>query len=266
LENKVVEEGLDGGMLNKFLKNDHWEKSADILKIEPYFLVKLQSAWESRDIDNLDKVSQQKAFQQKWSTANESSGDNDESNVDDKKDDLQYTGIHRSDDAVPSPSSPLQSPPQSHLKKLAETAIETETTVAETTTDNPELVAAEVHTRDDKSGKDHVGYLTYALVLAILVHKGVQPPCVFGLYAAWGTGKSFIMEKTIAAIQMVRTCPTTSPLPPSLHNSYYQILSTTTTNTNTNTTTPSHHCILAVVTRRDRPICRERVQSWHERV
>ena len=178
LENKVVEEGLDGGMLNKFLKNDHWEKSAQILELKPYLLVKIQSAWESRDKDNLVKVVQQKALQQKRSSANESSWDNDKSNEDDKKDDLQ-TDIHRSDNAVPSP-----------LKKLAETCRRLNPLkVANTTTNNP--------IKDDK---DHVGYLTYALVLAILVHKGVQPPCVFGLYAAWGTGKSFIMEKTISAI------------------------------------------------------------------
>jgi hypothetical protein len=50
-------------------------------------------------------------------------------------------------------------------------------------------------TTDDKTGKDHVGYLMYAVVLAMLVFEGISTPIVFGLYANWGTGKSFIMNK-----------------------------------------------------------------------
>jgi hypothetical protein len=50
-------------------------------------------------------------------------------------------------------------------------------------------------TTDDKTGKDHVGYTVYALVLSMLVFKGISTPIVFGLYANWGTGKSFIMNK-----------------------------------------------------------------------
>ena len=63
--------------------------------------------------------------------------------------------------------------------------------------------AAQGRTTDDKTGKDHVGYMNYALVLAMLIHLGVSVPVVFGLYASWGTGKSFIMNKVIAALQML---------------------------------------------------------------
>ena len=41
----------------------------------------------------------------------------------------------------------------------------------------------------------------YAKAIAQLIFFGIQTPCVFGLYAAWGTGKSFTMNKVITAVQ-----------------------------------------------------------------
>ena len=58
--------------------------------------------------------------------------------------------------------------------------------------------------KDDKSGKDHIGAAQYALSLAMLVFCGIQTPCVIGIYAQWGTGKSFIMNKTIAALKALQ--------------------------------------------------------------
>ena len=69
--------------------------------------------------------------------------------------------------------------------------------------ENSESFKAQSRTTDDKTGRDHVGYLNYALVLAMLIHKGVSAPTVFGLYANWGTGKSFIMRKVIVSLQML---------------------------------------------------------------
>eukprot|EP01036_Dinobryon_divergens_P035402 gene35402-45868_t len=69
--------------------------------------------------------------------------------------------------------------------------------------ENSESFNAQNRTTDDKTGRDHVGYLNYALVLAMLIHKGVSAPTVFGLYANWGTGKSFIMRKVIVSLQML---------------------------------------------------------------
>ena len=50
-------------------------------------------------------------------------------------------------------------------------------------------------TKDDKTGKDNIGYLNYALVLGSLLQSQFSTPIVIGLYATWGTGKSFIMNK-----------------------------------------------------------------------
>ena len=57
--------------------------------------------------------------------------------------------------------------------------------------------------KDDMTGQDHIGYVDYALRMAHLIFYGLQTPCVFGLYAAWGTGKSFIMNKVIAAVKCI---------------------------------------------------------------
>lgn len=64
------------------------------------------------------------------------------------------------------------------------------------------LVGAFERTTDDKFGKDHIGYLNYANILSMMVQYGVSTPVVFGLYATWGTGKSFIMNKSIASLKM----------------------------------------------------------------
>ena len=230
-----VDEGLDDGMMNELLKNEHLT-SAQIMELPPFLMLKLQSAWKNWSNDTKPIKS----------TANESSGNNG-SNVDDTID-VQHHNTHPSDDAFTGHKNTdkQQSPVKNLVKRIecgdngsnvddkkddpntyrsndavpsrfnerVEPTIEAigeqmkedkqDKVVVEVIANNPETVPAEVRTKDDKSGKDHVGYLAYALVLAILVHKCVQPPCVFGLYAAWGTGKSFITNKTIVAIQMVR--------------------------------------------------------------
>ena len=58
--------------------------------------------------------------------------------------------------------------------------------------------------KDDKTGRDHIGSADYALCLASLIFGALQPPCVIGIYAQWGTGKSFMMEKITAALKALQ--------------------------------------------------------------
>lgn len=78
--------------------------------------------------------------------------------------------------------------------KMAEDAVITEPDASSL------LMRAQKRTTDDKTGKDHVGYLNYALVLSMLIFKGISTPSVIGLYANWGTGKSFIMNKVAESL------------------------------------------------------------------
>eukprot|EP00928_Gymnodinium_smaydae_P026978 TRINITY_DN21013_c0_g2_i1.p1 TRINITY_DN21013_c0_g2~~TRINITY_DN21013_c0_g2_i1.p1 ORF type:complete len:1031 (+),score=136.20 TRINITY_DN21013_c0_g2_i1:100-3192(+) len=55
--------------------------------------------------------------------------------------------------------------------------------------------------RDSMEGPDLVGYKAYAEALAKLVLCLVTCPLVVGLYAAWGTGKSFIMNKLVTQLK-----------------------------------------------------------------
>ena len=57
---------------------------------------------------------------------------------------------------------------------------------------------------DDKTGRDHVGYSDYAMCLSSLIFAGLDTPCVIGIYAQWGTGKSFIMEKIKVALKALQ--------------------------------------------------------------
>ena len=59
-------------------------------------------------------------------------------------------------------------------------------------------------TKDDKTGRDHIGSADYALCLASLIFGALQTPCVIGIYAQWGTGKSFMMEKITAALKSLQ--------------------------------------------------------------
>ena len=59
-------------------------------------------------------------------------------------------------------------------------------------------------TKDDKTGQDHIGSADYALCLASLIFGALQTPCVIGIYAQWGTGKSFMMEKITAALKALQ--------------------------------------------------------------
>ena len=59
-------------------------------------------------------------------------------------------------------------------------------------------------TKDDKTGRDHIGSADYALCLASLIFGALQTPCVIGIYAQWGTGKSFMMEKITAALKALQ--------------------------------------------------------------
>lgn len=58
-------------------------------------------------------------------------------------------------------------------------------------------------TTDDKSGRDHIGYTNYAVALSLLIQYGISAPTTFGLYATWGTGKSFIMNKCVSSLKML---------------------------------------------------------------
>ena len=58
--------------------------------------------------------------------------------------------------------------------------------------------------KDDKTGRDHIGTADYALCLASLIFGALETPCVVGIYAQWGTGKSFMMEKITAALKALQ--------------------------------------------------------------
>ena len=49
--------------------------------------------------------------------------------------------------------------------------------------------------KDDKYGKDHIGTSILAEALAEMIFDGASLPLVIGLFAPWGAGKSFILEK-----------------------------------------------------------------------
>eukprot|EP01042_Synura_sphagnicola_P001726 gene1726-2026_t len=49
--------------------------------------------------------------------------------------------------------------------------------------------------RDDKYGKDFIGTSVLAEALADSIYEGDNLPLVIGLFAPWGAGKSFILEK-----------------------------------------------------------------------
>eukprot|EP01042_Synura_sphagnicola_P000504 gene504-537_t len=48
---------------------------------------------------------------------------------------------------------------------------------------------------DDKHGRDHIGTTVFAEALANSIFEGDSLPLVIGLFAPWGAGKSFILEK-----------------------------------------------------------------------
>eukprot|EP01042_Synura_sphagnicola_P001390 gene1390-1583_t len=52
--------------------------------------------------------------------------------------------------------------------------------------------------KDDKYGKDHIGTTVFAETLAKVIFEGDNLPLVIGLFAPWGAGKSFILEKVEA--------------------------------------------------------------------
>eukprot|EP00964_Phaeocystis_antarctica_P139013 scaffold103705_cov62-Phaeocystis_antarctica.AAC.4 len=81
------------------------------------------------------------------------------------------------------------------VKAEAETEAEAEVTKRKTTVNMP---------KDDKTGKDHIGYADYALCLSSLIFGALETPCVIGIYAQWGTGKSFIMEKIKVALKALQ--------------------------------------------------------------
>ena len=56
---------------------------------------------------------------------------------------------------------------------------------------------------DDRYGRDHAGYLSYSMALAMFVHSGVKTPCIVGLYAHWGAGKSFLMTKIMSSLKLL---------------------------------------------------------------
>ena len=58
--------------------------------------------------------------------------------------------------------------------------------------------------KDDKTGHDHIGYADYAMCLSSLIFGALETPCVIGIYAQWGTGKSFIMEKIKVALKALQ--------------------------------------------------------------
>eukprot|EP00929_Paragymnodinium_shiwhaense_P059085 TRINITY_DN29576_c0_g1_i2.p1 TRINITY_DN29576_c0_g1~~TRINITY_DN29576_c0_g1_i2.p1 ORF type:complete len:862 (+),score=139.80 TRINITY_DN29576_c0_g1_i2:101-2686(+) len=64
-----------------------------------------------------------------------------------------------------------------------------------------ELAQAKATFKDDKDGTDHIGYSQYARALSQLVTLFIDTPCVFGLFATWGTGKSFTMNKITTYIR-----------------------------------------------------------------
>eukprot|EP01042_Synura_sphagnicola_P001414 gene1414-1610_t len=49
--------------------------------------------------------------------------------------------------------------------------------------------------RDDKYGKDLIGTSIFAEALAEMIFEGASLPLVVGLFAPWGAGKSFLLEK-----------------------------------------------------------------------
>ncbi|GMH75688.1 hypothetical protein TrST_g3053, partial [Triparma strigata] len=56
---------------------------------------------------------------------------------------------------------------------------------------------------DDMKGVDHVGITNYALRISQLIVLKLETPSVFGIYATWGSGKSFLMYKIISKIKAV---------------------------------------------------------------
>eukprot|EP01042_Synura_sphagnicola_P001968 gene1968-2330_t len=57
--------------------------------------------------------------------------------------------------------------------------------------------------RDDKHGKDYIGTSSFAEALAETIFYGKSRPLVIGLFAPWGAGKSFMLEKIEAHLKFL---------------------------------------------------------------
>jgi len=55
--------------------------------------------------------------------------------------------------------------------------------------------------KDDLFGRDHIGDSEYACAIAKLTTSFLEAPCVFGLFASWGKGKTFTMNKIMTYIK-----------------------------------------------------------------
>lgn len=61
---------------------------------------------------------------------------------------------------------------------------------------HPLLVSLSEHLSPSESDGDMLGYDLYSSALAdILSEPTMQPPICVGLYAQWGSGKSFLLKK-----------------------------------------------------------------------
>jgi hypothetical protein len=88
-------------------------------------------------------------------------------------------------------------------KEAEEEQAEHEKNEADATAKKVELAAKKVElASDSKEGKDYIGTLKWAASLTRLLFCGkTDINLVIGLYAQWGVGKSFMMEKIILSIQ-----------------------------------------------------------------
>lgn len=64
------------------------------------------------------------------------------------------------------------------------------------------------HLSPTESDGDMLGYDLYSAALAdILSEPTMQPPICVGLYAQWGSGKSFLLKKLEGELVHTHVCP-----------------------------------------------------------